>query len=173
MNANVGDPAWGHLPWNHPSAPHGGEFGRVEWFANEAARRGLFTVWSPYAKRFGIFSMVHGAPQWQMMFETGMGGSPIPMTEELLWLMCHLREKHCRTTANTIRGQIEAMRLDRKAAEEKAQMEWAKEAYEQVYHDLRRKAGRGRATIVVPTGRRMPAQAAAYMRRRRTRGMVG
>lgn len=129
--------------------PHGGRFGHVDWFEQEAAKHGLRIGWSRLKRCFGIFT-THGRKHVFQFLCQRRRGDPIPLNSDLLRLMLCARRDHRSTRGPTIAARVRQMAVDAeqiRAREHRKQIEAAMpDAVDWAIH----RRGGGRILVAMP-----------------------
>ena len=106
--------------------PHGGQYGNVDRFREDAARHGFKVGWSMVHNCFGIYTEDRpGDPTFQILWRNRRTGDALPLTRDFLWLLCYLRREHAKTSARTFQQYLDDLKSEAKRRR-------AKEKYDQI-----------------------------------------
>jgi hypothetical protein len=128
----AGPKHWQTVTTDTAGVPHGGLYGDVALFEQEAARHGLKLGWSRAWKAFLIYTQP-GPNKYVCQFTCWKGdGTPIPLSRNLLNLLVTEWERFGRTSDQTLHAIMAQQQRDAKAAarkeHSKAMYDAAKEA---------------------------------------------
>jgi hypothetical protein len=113
----AGPKSWCCVTTDTAGVPHGGAYGDVDTFEEEAKKHRLYLAWSRICKCFLIYTR-RGARKYvcQLKLWDEKRGKPIPVSRALLKLMLIMWEKFCRTSDRSIQS---AIALSQKCEKEK------------------------------------------------------
>ena len=149
----VGHKWWFTVSTDTAGVPHGGRFGNVDWFEQQANQLGMKLGWSCLKKCFLLYEEERpGKFVCHMRFYNEVARVPIPLTSELWWLMVYAKERHCRTCGQTIRAGLAQIERDERTAEiNRKEQEWEYDKEEDVRQMDRFTGRETRPLISIPS----------------------
>ncbi len=149
----VGHKRWFAVSTDSAGVPHGGRFGDVEWFEEQANALGMNLAWSRLKKCFLLYEeQGPGNFVCHMRYFNETARVPVPLTRELWWLMVYAKERHCRISGETIiDGLAEIERDAKRDAINAEEQDWEENKEEEVRQMDRHKGIETRPLISIPS----------------------
>jgi len=153
----IGNPEWQLVSLDTAGVPHGGPFGRVGDFVEQAKKRSLYVAWSRLWKCFVIYTKMRRKVVFQMLCRKPGSGAPIALGRGFLWYLCYLRDHFCRLGDKNLmeanNSIVEAQREIRRKASEAARDEIYPMRNDIIRATALRRGQRGPRVMSMPKGK--------------------